>query len=95
LAWVVRICTRRRPADHPDLSGWRVFLCGNPDMVNAAKRETYLAPPSRTFSPIHFNQRTIWFISMMGSRMASTMVSTTPPINRISSGSSKEVSTEV
>lgn len=29
--------------DHPDLSGWRVFLCGNPNMVNAAKRETYLA----------------------------------------------------
>jgi NAD(P)H-flavin reductase/ferredoxin len=33
-------------ADHPDLSGWRVFLCGNPDMVNAAKRETYLAGAS-------------------------------------------------
>ncbi len=23
-------------AEHPDLSGWRVFLCGNPLMVNAA-----------------------------------------------------------
>ncbi len=29
--------------ENEDLSGWRVFLCGNPDMVNAAKRETYLA----------------------------------------------------
>jgi NAD(P)H-flavin reductase/ferredoxin len=29
--------------DNPDLSGWRIFLCGNPDMVNAARRETYLA----------------------------------------------------
>ena len=29
--------------DNPNLKGWRVFLCGNPDMVNAAKRETYLA----------------------------------------------------
>jgi NAD(P)H-flavin reductase len=29
--------------DNPDLSGWRVFLCGNPLMVNAAKQETYLA----------------------------------------------------
>jgi ferredoxin-NADP reductase/ferredoxin len=29
--------------DNPNLSGWRVFLCGNPDMVNAAKREAYLS----------------------------------------------------
>lgn len=29
--------------DNPNLAGWRVFLCGNPNMVNAAKRETYLA----------------------------------------------------
>lgn len=29
--------------DNPDLSGWRVFLCGHPEMVKAAKRETYLA----------------------------------------------------
>ncbi len=29
--------------DNPSLSGWRVFLCGNPDMVNAAKREAYLS----------------------------------------------------
>lgn len=29
--------------DHPDLGGWRVFLCGHPEMVKAAKRETYLA----------------------------------------------------
>lgn len=29
--------------DNPDLSGWRIFLCGNPGMVNAAKREAYLS----------------------------------------------------
>jgi len=33
-------------ADHPDLSGWRVFLCGNPDMVNAAKKQTFFAGAS-------------------------------------------------
>lgn len=33
-------------ATNPDLSGWRVFLCGNPDMVKAAQRETYLAGAS-------------------------------------------------
>ena len=33
-------------ADHPDLSGWRVFLCGNRAMVNAAKQETFLAGAS-------------------------------------------------
>ena len=33
-------------AAHPNLSGWRVFLCGNPDMVNAAKRETFFAGAS-------------------------------------------------
>lgn len=33
-------------ADHPDLSGWRVYLCGNPDMVADAKRETFLAGAS-------------------------------------------------
>ena len=33
-------------ADNPDLSGWRVFLCGNPDMVNAAKQQTFLAGAS-------------------------------------------------
>lgn len=32
--------------DNPDLSGWRVFLCGNPEMVKAAKRETYLSGAS-------------------------------------------------
>jgi len=31
------------PRDNPGLSGWRVFLCGNPDMVNAAKGEAYLS----------------------------------------------------
>lgn len=29
--------------DNPDLTGWRVFLCGNPNMVTAAKREAYLS----------------------------------------------------
>lgn len=29
--------------DNPDLAGWRVFLCGNPNMVTAAKREAYLS----------------------------------------------------
>ncbi|MGB7597947.1 MAG: FAD-binding oxidoreductase [Gallionella sp.] len=38
-------------ADNPDLSGWRVFLCGNPDMVNAAKKQTFFAGAS--MSQIH------------------------------------------
>ncbi len=29
--------------DTPDLTGWRVYLCGNPQMVNAARIETFLA----------------------------------------------------
>jgi ferredoxin-NADP reductase len=29
--------------DHPDLSGWKVYLCGNPQMVDAARVETFLA----------------------------------------------------
>ncbi len=33
-------------ADHPDLTGWRVFLCGNPNMVNAAKQQTFFAGAS-------------------------------------------------
>ncbi len=33
-------------AEHPDLSGWRVFLCGNPLMVNAAKKQTFFAGAS-------------------------------------------------
>ena len=33
-------------ADHSDLSGWRVFLCGNPNMVNAAKKQAFLAGAS-------------------------------------------------
>ena len=28
---------------HPDLTGWRVYLCGNPDMVKSARKKTYLA----------------------------------------------------
>ncbi len=33
-------------AEHPDLSGWRVYLCGNPEMVSNAKREAFLAGAS-------------------------------------------------
>lgn len=29
--------------DHPDLKGWRVFLCGHPDMVAATRRKVFLA----------------------------------------------------
>ena len=30
-------------AEHADLTGWRLFLCGYPPMVNAAKKAAYLA----------------------------------------------------
>ena len=30
-------------ATHPDLRGWRIFLCGNPDMVRAMNIQSYLA----------------------------------------------------
>jgi ferredoxin-NADP reductase/ferredoxin len=33
-------------AENPDLSRWRVFLCGNPNMVNAAKQQTFFAGAS-------------------------------------------------
>ena len=29
--------------ENPDLSGWRVYLCGNPQMVEAARMQTFLA----------------------------------------------------
>ena len=32
--------------DNPDLSGWRIFLCGNPDMVKAAQQQTFFAGAS-------------------------------------------------
>jgi len=32
--------------DNPKLSGWRVFLCGNPLMVKAAQQQTFLAGAS-------------------------------------------------
>ncbi|MBY0579777.1 MAG: 2Fe-2S iron-sulfur cluster binding domain-containing protein [Burkholderiales bacterium] len=32
--------------DTPRLSGWRVYLCGNPAMVNAAKKKTFFAGAS-------------------------------------------------
>ena len=33
-------------ADIPNLSGWRIYLCGNPAMVKAAKNKTFLAGAS-------------------------------------------------
>jgi ferredoxin-NADP reductase len=30
-------------AEHPDLTGYRVYLCGAPEMVNSAKKAAYLA----------------------------------------------------
>jgi len=38
-------------AEYPDLSNWRVFLCGNPEMVKAAKKQTFFAGAS--MSEIH------------------------------------------
>jgi len=32
----------------PDLKGWRVYLCGNPDMVNQAKRKAFMAGAALT-----------------------------------------------
>jgi hypothetical protein len=29
--------------ESPDLTGWRVYLCGNPQMVEAARMQTFLA----------------------------------------------------
>ena len=33
-------------SDLPSLAGWRVFLCGNPEMVKSAKTRTFLAGAS-------------------------------------------------
>ena len=32
--------------ENPDLAGWRVFLCGHPQMVNSGKREVFFAGAS-------------------------------------------------
>jgi len=32
--------------NHPNLSGWQVFLCGNADMVKETKRKAFLAKAS-------------------------------------------------
>jgi len=32
--------------DNPDLTGWRVFLCGNPNMVKSAQQQTFFAGAS-------------------------------------------------
>lgn len=33
-------------AENPDLDGWRVFLCGNPDMVKSARQQAFFAGAS-------------------------------------------------
>ena len=33
-------------AEDVDLSGWRIYLCGNPEMVSKGKRECFLAGAS-------------------------------------------------
>jgi ferredoxin-NADP reductase/ferredoxin len=33
----------RALGEHQDLSGWRVYLCGNPQLVEAARMQTFLA----------------------------------------------------
>lgn len=33
-------------ADHPDLAGWRVFLCGHPEMVKSGMHKAFLAGAS-------------------------------------------------
>jgi NAD(P)H-flavin reductase len=32
--------------ENPDLSGWRVFLCGHPEMVKSAQQKTFFAGAS-------------------------------------------------
>jgi len=32
--------------DHPDLSGWRVYTCGHPQLVNACKKRCFIAGAS-------------------------------------------------
>ena len=38
-------------ANHPDLKGWLVYLCGHPDMVNNLRKQAFLAGSS--FSDIY------------------------------------------
>jgi len=33
-------------ADQPDLKNWKVFLCGHPEMVNSARKKSFLAGAS-------------------------------------------------
>ena len=33
-------------ADHPDLGGWRVFLCGHPELVRRGRMEAFMAGAS-------------------------------------------------
>jgi ferredoxin-NADP reductase/ferredoxin len=47
-------------ARHPHLQGWRVFVCGNSDMVKTAKRLAYIAGVSLSnihSDPFEFNHR--------------------------------------
>ena len=32
--------------NHPELKGWRVYLCGNPEMVRSTQMQAYLAGAS-------------------------------------------------
>jgi ferredoxin-NADP reductase/ferredoxin len=38
-------------ADQPNLKNWKVFLCGHPDMVNSARKKSFLA--GAAFQDIH------------------------------------------
>ena len=40
-------------ADHPDLAGWRVYLCGYPPMVKTARKRAYLM--GAALADIHAN----------------------------------------
>ena len=34
--------------DHPDMTGWKAYLCGNPQLVNSARLEIFLAGATST-----------------------------------------------
>jgi len=47
-------------AQHPQMKGWRVYLCGNTEMVKTAKRKVYLAGAALSnihSDPFEFNHR--------------------------------------
>lgn len=46
-AWATRArADDRALEENPNLAGWRVYVCGNPDMVNGTKRRVFLAGAS-------------------------------------------------